>query len=1083
METRHSKTARWQGHLLPHIVDKLAAEEPQGVYSLWPVTPSSYEAGFRETNYAQLANLMNGLAWWIFKQLGPGNGEQVLTYIGPNDVRYCALILAAVKAGYVLFLTSPRNSAAAQQSLFAALKCDVLLTTSPVPPPAKSVIEAVKPRQFIVPDIDDLLRETHDVYAYEKTFEEARDDPLMIMEVHSNHTSGSTGLPKPLVWTQATGAAHLNLSGSPVPDGVSSVDSLLQGKRVMVTLPPFHGAGVAQYLYGAIPFGNISIAPAATGIVTAQGLLEALRQTPADVAFLVPSVVAELAQDPDILEECSKHIKQIVYIGGDLPEAIGNKVATKIDVRCCWGASEVGIPQQLVPPDLGPLDWRYVCFHPRLGAVFEEVTEGSYELVIRRNDTLADTQACFTIRGQQTLQEYRTKDLFSPHPTVRNAWAWRARADDIIVFLNGEKTNPISMEQHVVAENKELDGALVIGSQRLQAALLIEPKGTGSMTTADQARLIERVWPSVEEANRTTPAHARVEKSMILVASPDRPFIRAGKGTIQRGASLTQYADEIEILYSNAEIGAGDTADEVAYPASEKEVAVLIRNTIKSITGWTLENSEGFFDRGLDSLQALQLTRKLMRALNRSDLALSTVYQNPTIEGLTAAILQQQSSEVDERGLMEPLLSTYSTLIRQILVPDKSLGPRDLASVDVLLTGSTGSLGTWLLHSLLKRPNVGHIYCLNRASDGGRAAQMDRFFALLELSEYDKQLKDIQERVTFLQANLSSSHLGLEEKTYEALRSRVGLVIHNAWPVNFNLSLSAFRPHLAGVVNLCKLSAASGARLFFVSSVGVVSGEGVEKAAPETVMLPLDETVPGPNGYGRSKYLAELLCDAAARHLRIPVTVARVGQVAGAVQTHCDKAAVSWNKAEWLPSLVLGSLLHLGCLPSDLGPRFNEIDWIPSDVVGEILVELALLPDNQRVDEEGATVFNVRNPHTTTWDKLLPAIKDTHECYIMAAAYLHPDRIGPASVDDVSPAVWLQRLQESVASRASAETNPAIKLIDFYKESLCTSTNTNTTRSYQPMAIDKAVRASRTLRETPAVDEELMMKWIREWIG
>jgi hypothetical protein len=49
-------------------------------------------------------------------------------------------------------------------------------------------------------------------------------------------------------------------------------------------------------MVGAIPFGNVVIAPVAAAIPTAQGVVDALKQAPADVAILVPSVVAELAQ-------------------------------------------------------------------------------------------------------------------------------------------------------------------------------------------------------------------------------------------------------------------------------------------------------------------------------------------------------------------------------------------------------------------------------------------------------------------------------------------------------------------------------------------------------------------------------------------------------------------------------------------------------------------------------------------------------------------------------------------------------------------------------------------------------------------
>lgn len=72
------------------------------MYGLWPIAPTSYEAGFRTITYAQLANVINGLAWWITAELGPGQDNEVLTYLGPNDVRLTALVLAAVKAGYTV---------------------------------------------------------------------------------------------------------------------------------------------------------------------------------------------------------------------------------------------------------------------------------------------------------------------------------------------------------------------------------------------------------------------------------------------------------------------------------------------------------------------------------------------------------------------------------------------------------------------------------------------------------------------------------------------------------------------------------------------------------------------------------------------------------------------------------------------------------------------------------------------------------------------------------------------------------------------------------------------------------------------
>lgn len=70
------------------------------------------------------------------------------------------------------------------------------------------------------------------------------------------------------------------------------------------------------------------------------------------------------------------------------------------------------------------------------------------------------------------------------------------------------------MEQHIVAHNEELSGALLVGTGSSQAAPLIDPAchgeaGRGPLTTAEQAALIEQAWTSVHEANTTTPERAR----------------------------------------------------------------------------------------------------------------------------------------------------------------------------------------------------------------------------------------------------------------------------------------------------------------------------------------------------------------------------------------------------------------------------------------------------------------------------------------------------------------------------------------------------------------------------------------------
>ncbi|KAK6223442.1 putative secondary metabolism biosynthetic enzyme [Pestalotiopsis sp. IQ-011] len=892
---------------------------------MWPVAPNSYEAGYRSVTYAELGNMVNGLARWLVESLGPGQNCQALAYVGPNDVRIPALVLAAIKAGYT-------------------------------------------------------------------------------------------------------------------------------------------GAGLGQSFLYAIPFGNTIIAPAATGIVSAESLVEALNHAPADVALLVPSVVAELANNPALLRHCAEHLELIVYIGGDLPQDVGDIVAAQIPLRCQWGASEAGMPQQLIPPGLDSLkDWRYIRFHPCAGAVFEEVAGGIFELVLLRQPSLERTQTTFSIRGKNQLAEYRTGDLFAPHPTVPDAWSWKARADDIIVFLNGEKTNPVSMEQHITARNPDsIRGAIVIGTKRFQAALLIEP-ASAIQTTAQEADLIERIWPSIEEANRDAPAHARIEKSLVFAAAPDRPLIRAGKGTLQRTASLEQYRRTIDELYERQEDLQDNGEKEVVVDTGDVSgVAKHIRDLICIISGWpSLDDSADIFELGLDSLQALQLTRSLRKTFHRPDLGLSMIYQSHTVSRLAAAMTQTPHSSDQET--MQSLLATYSQLIQQIPVPKSEATTEKAPVCNVILTGSTGALGTMILRALLERKDIGHIYCLNRDLDGGRAKQEKRFRAsFLEGS--------LDEGVTFICANLAHPKLGLDEATFASLCKSARYIIHNAWPVNFNLALSSFRPQIAGLVNLFSLAAAGATpmRFLFVSSVGAVAGLRSDAGmVPEAIVKSLDAA--HHSGYAQSKLVSELLCDAASRHFGIPVQIARVGQVAGPL------GAGTWNRTEWLPSLVISSF-YLGCIPEDLGKRFSTVDWIPADVLADVLLDLVVSSLSSRVhtpetQDRGAEVFNVRNPRPTMWNELLPTL---HE---MARHHLQKP------LDAVPSSTWLKRLQESSESKvddmaALAASNPAIKLLAFYRDGLWAGD-----LDAESMSVEKSVRESSTLRDLPPVRGDWMRKWVQDWIA
>jgi len=134
-----------------------------------------------------------------------------------------------------MLFTSPRNSIPAHGKLFESLDSCILITSSPRPPVVNAIVSAHPLRVLEVPSLQELLNTTYPHYPYNKTFLEAKNEPLVVL-----HTSGTTGFPKPVIWTHDWAAAYQKWNMPDAPEGYTSRDKLFQGNRMISLLPPFH---------------------------------------------------------------------------------------------------------------------------------------------------------------------------------------------------------------------------------------------------------------------------------------------------------------------------------------------------------------------------------------------------------------------------------------------------------------------------------------------------------------------------------------------------------------------------------------------------------------------------------------------------------------------------------------------------------------------------------------------------------------------------------------------------------------------------------------------------------------------------
>lgn len=195
--TSGSHSSQYGRRVIPNIIDDHARQEPDQEAFQIPQS-SDPKDGWKVVTWKQYANSINHIARRIIETSGrPKEGTfPTIAYIGPNDVRYVVIMVAAVKAGYKALFISPRNSQEGQINLFDKTECRIMVFP-------KSHSNLVQPwlqerpevQAVEVGDFDRWFPEEEvPHFPYNKTFEEAEWDPFLVL-----HTSGSTGLPKPIV--------------------------------------------------------------------------------------------------------------------------------------------------------------------------------------------------------------------------------------------------------------------------------------------------------------------------------------------------------------------------------------------------------------------------------------------------------------------------------------------------------------------------------------------------------------------------------------------------------------------------------------------------------------------------------------------------------------------------------------------------------------------------------------------------------------------------------------------------------------------------------------------------------------------
>ena len=227
-----------------------------------------------------------------------------------------------------------------------------------------------------------------------------------------------------------------------------------------------------------------------------------------------------------------------------------------------------------------------------------------------------------------------------------------------------------------------------------------------------------------------------------------------------------------------------------------------------------------FTSYGMDSLAATRISEALRPHVKVSQMQL---LGGMTWNHLEAKMLESGTAaeNVSTASLVDPLAKMaekYSGNFEKH-IPSSQAPTEDT----IMITGTSGSIGSSVLVDFLKRPNVRRIYALNRPSADPIKAQK----AALTKHGFDPSLVDTP-KVTFLNADLAAADLGVGELLLEELRVTVTHIVHVGWLINWSVDLARFEPLVRGTRNLIDLALSSPLpkppRIIFTSSVAVLRG-------------------------------------------------------------------------------------------------------------------------------------------------------------------------------------------------------------------------------------------------------------------
>lgn len=341
--------------------------------------------------------------------------------------------------------------------------------------------------------------------------------------------------------------------------------------------------------------------------------------------------------------------------------------------------------------------------------------------------------------------------------------------------------------------------------------------------------------------------------------------------------------------------------------------------------------SDDFFALGGHSLLTVRLVSEIEKLFGKR-LPLAAIFQNRTIATLAQVLSRPSDVAPWALGLEQP--SQKLDLLAEAVLdmtdcPEVWPDEFNAEPANILLTGATGFLGTFLLADLLKSTQA-DIYCLVRAKHEEQA--MQRLQA--SLTDAFQWQPEFRARIKPVLGDLALPRLGLSEEVQEELAQRIDTIYHNGAQVNMLYPYEELKAaNVQGTRELIRLATRYKIKPFhYISTLSVFPHTGetrIQYVREQEVLDNFHKHIRG--GYGQSKWVAEKIVGI-ARARGLPVVVYRPGRITGHSQSGF------WRSEDILYRMIKGCL-QLGMCPTF--PMNNTLEMTPVDFASQAIVALS----------------------------------------------------------------------------------------------------------------------------------------------